>query len=68
MDAQEARGDYAVPSTSHQGLSQKDSDPVFEDDKLTNGGRVLVVHTVDGKDAKGGKGGRRRGRFIILGA
>lgn len=62
-DAQQVRAESNVASTSHQGLSYKG-----EDDKLTNGGRVLVVHDMlEGKGAKGGKG-RRRGRFIILGA
>lgn len=59
-----ARGEHAAASTSassQQGMSLK-----AEDEKLANGARVLVVHTVDGKDGVKGKG-RRRGRFIILG-
>jgi hypothetical protein len=60
-DAHE-RGDYAVASTSAN-LHKS------EDEKLAVGGKVLVLHTLDGKGEvlKGGKT-RRRGRFIILGA
>jgi hypothetical protein len=60
-DAQE-RSDYAVATAS--ATSHK-----VEDENLTVGGKVLVVHTLDGKGeaVRSGKA-RRRGRFIILGA
>lgn len=60
---QQEYGMAKASTSQQQGPSHK-----VEDEKLS-GGRVLVVSSLDGKDGlKGGKNGRRRGRFIILGA